>query len=335
MAAKSVSASEMLLAEQKAAGVGSPLLRLTSLSVVTREDRPILAEVDLTLFRGDALGVVGESGSGKSMTWLAVFGLLPKNTYAGGAVTVQDRNILGTSDREMSAIRGSVFALIPQEPMSSLNPVCTVGSQIVEVLKRKKGFDNRAAHLEAVRLLERVRIARAAERFRAYPHELSGGMCQRVLIAIAIAGEPDLLVADEPTTALDVTVQAEILDLIRELQAEHNMALVMISHDLGVVAQSCRDLMVMYAGKIVEKGLLRDIIDAPLHPYTRELVSTARRRERDSRVAKYGLSSAGMVPSVGCAFASRCPIASERCVLETPQLLAVQHGRQVACHSVQ
>ncbi|KRQ95429.1 hypothetical protein CQ10_32715 [Bradyrhizobium valentinum] len=326
----------MLLAEQKAAGAGSPLLRLTGLSVVTRDDqRPILSEVDLTLFRGDALGVVGESGSGKSMTWLAVFGLLPKNTYAGGAVTVQDRSILGTSDREMSAIRGSVCALIPQEPMSSLNPVRTIGSQIVEVLKRKRGFDNHRAHLEAVRLLERVRIARAAERFRAYPHELSGGMCQRVLIAIALAGEPDLLVADEPTTALDVTVQAEILDLIRELQTERNMALVMISHDLGVVAQSCRDLMVMYAGKVVEKGQLRDIIDAPLHPYTRELVNAARQRDGIRKVAEGREWSEGTMPSVGCAFAPRCSVASERCVLESPQLLSRQYGRQVACHCAQ
>src|SRR5690606_22175840 len=210
----------------------------------------VLHGVDLKVHGGETLGIVGETGCGKSVTWMAALGLLGKRARTSGEVLLQRENIVAYSEREMTRVRGKRIAMIFQDPSSSLNPVQTLGRQLTEVLRLHRGLRGAAAKAEAVRLLDRVHIPSAAQRLRAWPHELSGGMNQRVMIAMALAGEPELLVADEPTTALDVTIQAQILDLLQSLQRESGMGLVLISHDLGVISQVCDRVMVMYAGRV-------------------------------------------------------------------------------------
>jgi ABC-type dipeptide/oligopeptide/nickel transport system ATPase component len=236
-----------------------------------------LAAVDDVSFEvgeGETLGLVGESGSGKSVTALSIMRLVqPPGRIAGGTVTYKGRQLLSLSEREMREIRGAEIALIFQEPMTALNPVFTIGDQIRETLLVHRRVARRDAHARAVELLESVRIPDAAARVNDYPHQLSGGMRQRVLIALALACRPSLVIADEPTTALDVTIQAEILDLLREMRSAYNLSMILITHDLGVIAQTADRVAVMYAGRIVEQAPVRDIFHRPQHPYTRALLA--------------------------------------------------------------
>jgi len=310
---------------------GDPLLEIADLHVSFSGDGQRVTHavqgVSLTLERGRTLGLVGESGSGKSVTALSVMRLLPADTACiTGRVRLEGRELLALSEREMQDLRGNRAAMIFQEPMTSLNPSYTVGDQIGETLQRHRGMNRSEARREVIGLLERVRIPSPKTRVDDYPHKLSGGMRQRVMIAMALACQPALLIADEPTTALDVTIQAQILDLLRTLQRESKTAILLITHDLGVVAEVADDVAVMYAGEIVERGPVADVLAAPEHPYTVGLLGSiprlGTRRDRLSAIP-------GMVPSLtaaftGCRFAPRCPFAEDRCTAETQALRALR-----------
>jgi len=290
--------------------------------------------VSLTIGRGATLGLVGESGCGKSVTSLAVLRLLEPNArIRGGSIRFDGMDVLALDERGMRALRGARMAMIFQEPMTSLNPVFTVGAQIGETLRVHQGIDRAAALARAVELMRLVEIPDAERRARAYPHELSGGMRQRVMIAMAIACEPALLVADEPTTALDVTIQAQILDLLRGLRQRLGMSLLLITHDLGVVAAEADEVAIMYAGRVVERAPTAPLFAAPAHPYTAALLASLPRLER-----RAGRLTAipGRVPDPahlpsGCRFRDRCPRATERCAAEDPTLAPIGPGRFVAC----
>jgi peptide/nickel transport system ATP-binding protein len=292
-----------------------------------------LHRLDLVINRGEAVGMVGESGSGKSITWLAALGLLDPAVQVGGQIRLAGRDILGLPERALARVRGKRIAMIFQDPSVSLNPVHRIGRQITESLVLHRGMSGAPARAEARRLLERVQIANAAERLEAYPHELSGGMCQRVMIALALAGEPDLLVADEPTTALDVTIQAQILELLKETRRETGMALVIISHDLGVVAELADRVAVMYAGRIVEEAPVQRIFEAPAHPYTQGLIAAL----PELRGPRQRLTAIpGQVPEPtrlprGCAFGPRCVLRLEACDASLPAPILVAHGHRSAC----
>ncbi|WP_296578791.1 ABC transporter ATP-binding protein [Phreatobacter sp.] len=314
----------------------SPLVELKDLTV----DFPVggnwvraLHGVSLTIRRGEALGLVGESGSGKSVTWLAATKLLPAKARIAGEVLLDGRPIQGLTRDQMAGVRGKRVALIFQDPTSSLNPVHRVGTQIAEAVRLHRGFDAAAARAEARRLLDRVHIPSAARRIDDYPHELSGGTNQRVMIAVALAGEPDLLVADEPTTALDVTIQAQILDLLAEMRRETGMALVLISHDLGIVADITDRVAVMYAGRIVEEAPVDALFDDPRHPYTQGLLAAlpdvGGPRRRLTAIHGQVPNPAALPP--GCSFAPRCPAAIAGCVTAIPSLDAVAADRRTAC----
>jgi peptide/nickel transport system ATP-binding protein len=290
--------------------------------------------ISLGLRRGRTLGIVGESGSGKSVTALSILRLLPRETArVSGRIRFEGRDVLELPDAEMRRLRGNRMAMIFQEPMTSLNPSYTIGDQVGEALVRHRGMRPAEARREAIGLLERVRIPAAAGRIDDYPHQMSGGMRQRVMIAMALACQPALLIADEPTTALDVTIQAQILDLLRRLKAETGAAILLITHDLGIVAEMCDDVAVMYAGQVVEASPVDKLLTAPEHPYTVGLIGSiprlGERRERLSAIA-------GTVPSLdgafcGCRFAARCPFAVERCRGESPPLRALADGRSTRC----
>ena len=284
---------------------------------------------------GETLCIVGESGCGKSVTALSLMGLLPMppGELASGTAIFDGRDLLSMTRRDLGDIRGDRIAMIFQEPMTSLNPSYRIGDQIAEAVLRHRPVTRAEARARAQEMLERVRIPAAAQRLDDYPHQLSGGMRQRVMIAMALANDPALLIADEPTTALDVTIQAQILDLIRALQAESGTALVMITHDLGVVAEIADKVAVMYAGRIVEEGGVEAIFDDPQHPYTIGLMSSV-----PSLGKRAGRLTAidGMVPAVdampaGCRFAPRCPFADAACAAAPPPLTAVKDGHRVAC----
>jgi oligopeptide/dipeptide ABC transporter ATP-binding protein len=287
--------------------------------------------VDFDLAPGETLGIVGESGSGKSLTALSVLGLAPGRVE--GEVVFDGTSLLGLPEREMNRIRGARIAMIFQEPMTALNPVFTVGRQIAETLRQHHRLDAAAARARSLELLRQVGIADPNSRLDRYPHELSGGMRQRVMIAIALACSPRLLIADEPTTALDVTIQAQILALLRELQSALGMALVLITHDLGVVAQMVDRVIVMYGGRVAEEGPVSRIFAAPSHPYTRLLMQSipALDREQD-RLAVIP----GTVPPLsdmppGCRFNTRCPNAGPDCRSSVPALSEVAPGHRIAC----
>ena len=289
--------------------------------------------IDLHVDQGEILCVVGESGCGKSGTALSVMRLLEAGSgrFASGEILFEGEDLLKKSEREMRAIRGRAIAMVYQEPMSAINPLFTVGSQIVETIRAHRPVSRRQAMEQAERLLGLVGIPDPARRLRAYPHELSGGMCQRAMIAMALCCEPRLLIADEPTTALDVTIQAQILELVRRLNRELGMAILFITHDLGVVAELADRVVVMYAGKIVEEGRVADLFREPLHPYTLGLLACIPRPGTLGRLP----SIDGMVPHPahlpeGCHFHTRCPFAEERCRNSEPPLAPVG-AQRVAC----
>jgi len=289
---------------------------------------------------GETLAVVGESGCGKSVTALSVLRLIPSppGRIVSGHIRFQGRDLLQLSESEMRDIRGNEISMVFQEPMTSLNPVLTVGRQIGETLRLHQGLDARAAHGRAVEMLRLVHIPEPERRVAQYPHQLSGGMRQRVMIAMALACNPRLLIADEPTTALDVTIQAQILDLMRELKAKIDAAIVLITHDLGVVAEMAQRVVVMYAGRKVEEAPVEDLFRRPMHPYTSGLLASVPRLGSTVADTRHRRLSEipGLVPSLreeirGCAFAPRCPLATERCRREAPALEAQGRGRLVAC----
>lgn len=290
--------------------------------------------IDVSVDRGEVLAIVGESGSGKSVSMLAVMGLLPDTaTITADKMTYDGRDLLRLSKSERRKLIGREITMIFQEPIASLNPSFTAGFQIEEVLRINLGMSKREARARALELFQAVGIPSPEEKLKAYPHQMSGGQSQRVMIAMAIASNPRLLIADEPTTALDVTVQAQILDLMRRLQAEMGMSILFITHDMGVVAEIADDVAVMYAGAIVENAPVNDLFDAPTHPYTQGLLASIPRpdRPRDTRLVPIP----GAVPSLaamppGCAFAPRCRLASSAC--ETPVTLTdIAPRHRVAC----
>jgi oligopeptide/dipeptide ABC transporter ATP-binding protein len=307
-------------------------------------------DVSFDVPRGGTLAVVGESGSGKSVTALSILRLIqsPPGRIEGGKILFEGRDLLTLPEREMRRVRGAKISMIFQEPMTCLNPVYTVGAQVAEALRIHRPVSRRQARDRAVEMLQKVGIPSPAERVDNYPHQLSGGMRQRVMIAMALICEPALLIADEPTTALDVTIQAQILELLRELQGELGMSILFITHDLGVVAEFARDVAVLYAGQVVETGSVQQIFKAPLHPYTRGLLASipALGTSRDVEGKPRRLASIeGVVPDLltlhgGCRFVDRCalhasrPPGHERCVQADPGLARADQ-RQARCYYVE
>jgi peptide/nickel transport system ATP-binding protein len=315
----------------------APLLTIDNLRVVFHGDRGrrsvAVDGVSLTLQRGQTLGIVGESGSGKSVTSLAVMGLLPDSAEVSGTVTFDGISLLDLPDRALRDLRGDRLAMIFQEPMTSLNPSYTIGEQIIEVLVRHRGLSEKQARDRSIALLRRAGIPSPAERIDDYPHKLSGGMRQRAMIAIALACDPELLIADEPTTALDVTIQAQILDLMRELKRTSDAAIVLITHDLGVVAEVCDEVAVMYAGQMVERATADALFEAPEHPYTVGLLASIPRLDQraDRLAAIDGVLPDMTSPPVGCRFAARCPFVIEQCTTAPPPVVELGGGRWTRC----
>lgn len=276
--------------------------------------------VDLDVSAGEMTAVVGESGSGKSVSFLAAMGLLPKSATIQGSVVLDGHQLVGASPKLMRSVRGRLMSMIFQDPLSALNPVHRIGAQIAEMLRAHQTMSERAARARAVELLEIVGIPQPGDRALQYPHEFSGGMRQRVVIAMAIANSPKLLIADEPTTALDVTVQAQILEVIQKVQAQFGTAVVLITHDLGVVARVCERVNVMYAGRVVERAGIHDIFDAPTHPYTRGLLASLPQAGVERLVPIAGFPPNMLRPPSGCAFRTRCVHAIDACGAGVPEL---------------
>jgi peptide/nickel transport system ATP-binding protein len=290
--------------------------------------------VNLVVRPGETLGVVGESGSGKSVTVQSVMGLINvPGEIVGGDIRWKGQSLLGPAGRVyMESLRGREIAMIFQDPMTSLDPLFSIGAQLTEVLRHHLGMRRRQARDRAVELLELVDIGAPGKRLNQFPHELSGGMRQRVMIAMALACQPQLLIADEPTTALDVTIQAQILELLAGLQERLKLAVILITHDLGVIAQMCHRVAVMYAGQVVEAGLAEDIFERPVHPYTQGLLRATPRPDEvtERMVAIEGLPPNLIAPPQGCAFASRCSCAGENCCLP-PEMTSYDEDRMVSC----
>ncbi len=291
--------------------------------------------MSFALEAGRTLGIVGESGCGKSVSALSIMGLVPRppGRIAGGEILFEGRDLLKLDAAEMRALRGDRISMIFQEPMSSLNPAFTIGDQIAEVLLRHRKISKKEARESAIAMLHHVRIPEPERRYGDYPHRLSGGMRQRVMIAMALACEPKLLIADEPTTALDVTIQAQILDLMRTLREETGTAIILITHDLGVVAELADDVAVMYAGRIVEQAGVAQLFANPQHPYTIGLLGSIPRLhlEQDRLAAIEGQVPGPFSTSAGCRFEPRCPFAIGKCRSEDPRLLNVNAGHEAAC----
>jgi oligopeptide/dipeptide ABC transporter ATP-binding protein len=319
--------------------VAPPILEVSNLRTYFKTAAGVARAVDdvsFTVAPGETLGIVGESGCGKSVTSLSIMRLVPQppGYHPSGVIEFAGRDLLKLPERAMRKLRGADVAMIFQEPMTSLNPIFRVGSQIGESLRQHRGLTRKDARLEAIRLLERVGIPDPSKRVDDFPHQMSGGMKQRVMIAMALACNPKLLIADEPTTALDVTIQAQILDLLRDLQAEFNMAILLITHDLGVVAEMAHRVVVMYGGRIAEQAPVEELFAEPRHPYTLGLFRSLPDLEakRSDRLAVIP----GMVPSAtafpsGCRFRNRCAFATDACAEELPPLVSVGEAHDAAC----
>jgi oligopeptide/dipeptide ABC transporter ATP-binding protein len=316
-----------------------PLLELRNLSThyVSAQGTRVVRAVDdvtLSINAGETLGIVGESGSGKSTLALTILRVLPPAArIAGGQMLFQGEDLIKKSDAEMRQVRGKRIAMILQDPMASLNPLFTVGDQVAEPIRVHEGATRASAWRRAIGLLKSVRIASPDTRVTQYPHEMSGGMRQRIVGAVGISCEPRLLIADEPTTSLDLTIQAQYLALLRDLQREHGLALIFITHNLGIVAKMCDQLAVMYAGRVVESGSVSRIFNAPAHPYTEALLNSIPRMG-DSRKRLAAID--GQPPNLaslprGCAFAPRCPKAFDRCFVEAPPSFNLDHGHTARC----
>ena len=314
-----------------------PLLEVHNLGVQLQTQRGPAAAVrgvSFSLERGQTLGLIGESGCGKSITALSLMGLLPENAVVTGSIRFDKQEMVGMNDAALRRLRGDRIGMIFQEPMTALNPVHTIGHQVAEPLRLHRGTDRAAARAQAIALLDRVGIADAARRVDAYPHQFSGGQRQRITIAMALACGPDLLIADEPTTALDVTIQGQILDLISELVQERGMALLLISHDLGVIAQNVDNMMVMYGGTVVESGPSASVFSHMAHPYTRGLFGARPKlgAPRGTRLT----TIAGTVPeladlSAGCPFFERCTWAAPACAQALPSATDLGSGHRANC----
>ena len=293
----------------------------------------VISDLSLNLGRRETLGIVGESGSGKSVTSLSVMRLLPESSQVSGQIRFDGTDLLTLSEREMQAVRGNKIAMIFQEPMTSLNPIHTVGKQIAESVLLHSKATKKEAMARARQLLELCGIPDPDQRMKEYPHQLSGGMRQRVMIAIALACNPELLIADEPTTALDVTIQAQILELMKAIKKDRDMSIIMITHDLGIVYDFCDRVVVMYTGEVVESAPVKALFDTPLHPYTEGLIGAL---PRLGETADRLEAIEGMVPDAGdmpqgCHFHPRCKYATDRCRAEHPPLTTRPDGRQVRC----
>lgn len=296
---------------------------------------PVVDGVEFTIKKGETLALVGESGCGKSMTSLSIMGLVPQpgGKIVDGQIILDGKNLLECSEAEMCKIRGKEMAMIFQEPMTSLNPVLTIGEQISEVLQHHKKMERKEALEKTIELLELVGISRAKQIIKEYPHRLSGGMRQRVMIAMAMSCQPKLLIADEPTTALDVTIQAQVLELMKKISVEFDTSILLITHDLGVVSEMADRVIVMYAGQVVEEAKLDDLFDNPLHPYTRGLINSVPSIDGDiSRLQPIE----GNVPTAdefpkGCRFSPRCTKAMDHCLTESPSLIQVKDNQKVRC----
>ncbi len=309
--------------------------RLTTLFETGRGTVAAVEGVDLHINESETLGVVGESGSGKSVTALSIMRLVagPAGRIAGGEILFEGDDLLRKSETEMRSVRGNHIAMIYQEPMTSLNPVLTVGMQIAEAITLHLGLASSAARTRAIELLRLVGIPAPERRIDEYPHQLSGGMRQRVMIAMALACEPKLLIADEPTTALDTTIQAQIIELLRKLRRERSMSVLLITHDLGVVAELCDRVVVMYAGQVVEEADVLSLFRNPLHPYTEGLLASIPRidQARDTLHVIAGAPPNPLARGSGCRFAARCPYVMPVCRERQPDLAEVAPGRHVAC----
>ncbi|MCW2868361.1 MAG: oligopeptide/dipeptide transporter, ATPase subunit [Marmoricola sp.] len=324
---------------------GTPFLEVSDLKVHFATDDGLVKSVDglsYTLERGQTLGIVGESGSGKSVSSMALMGLhTAKNAHISGSIRVDGQELVGARQDEIRALRGKKMAMIFQDPLSSMHPFYTIGNQIIEAYRIHNKVSKKAARAHAIDMLDRVGIPEPGKRVDAYPHQFSGGMRQRAMIAMSLSCDPDLLIADEPTTALDVTVQAQILDLIRDLQQEFNSAVVIITHDLGVVAELADDILVMYAGRAIEHGTAEDLFNAPQHPYTWGLLGSMPRFDRaptDRLLPIKGTPPSLIRVPEGCAFNPRCDYqerVGSACLVDRPELAdaADRTGRHlVACH---
>lgn len=296
--------------------------------------KPILDHVSFSVKQGEALAVVGESGCGKSMTALSIMGLLPRNiSVEEGAILLSGNDLTKLSPKELNGIRGKEVSMIFQEPMTSLNPSYTIGNQLAEVFKYHSNYTSKEIRTKCIEVLNQVRIPDAEEKLGVYPHQLSGGMRQRVVIAMALACRPKVLIADEPTTALDVTIQAQILDLLTDLQEELNMTVIMITHDLGVVAETCNRMIVMYAGQVIEEGSVEELFENPHHPYTKGLMLSAPllgEKKQKLHVIHGSVPDSDHMP-MGCRFHPRCEFATDTCVEKAPLLEEVGDARRVRC----
>ncbi|WOJ96595.1 ABC transporter ATP-binding protein [Congregibacter brevis] len=321
----------------------TPILEVDGLVTEFATDEGVVRAVDgvsFTVDPGKTVGIVGESGCGKSVTALSIMRLLPQpmGQVVGGAIRLQGQDLASLSFEEMESVRGNKIGMVFQEPMTALNPVHTIGRQLTEGLRLHRGLSGQDAILEGVKILEKVGIPSPEVRMGEYPHQLSGGMRQRVVIAIALACGPALLIADEPTTALDVTIQAQILELVKELQADMGMSVMLITHDLGVIAETCDEVVVMYAGKVAEKGTVFDIFDRPSHPYTQGLLRSIPTLDTTPKSTLNVID--GMVPGLrdlpkGCRFENRCPKASDKCRETPPTEEPIEGMHQVSCHQWQ
>jgi oligopeptide transport system ATP-binding protein len=319
--------------------IGEPLVELRNLSLEFHSRKKVakaVNDISLEVYRAETVAILGESGSGKSATALAIMGLLPKpgGVISGGEILFEGKDLMKLSEAERRKLYGESLSIIFQDPLSALNPVLTVGYQIGEALRKRKNLSKKDTEKRVIELMKLVRIPDAENRYKQYPYQFSGGMQQRVMIALALAMDPKLLIADEPTTALDVTVQAQIMRLLKDLQNRNHMGLILISHDLGVVAENADRVAIMYAGHIVETGDVETIFRKPAHPYTVGLMASIPSSTQNGERLKSieGLPPNLADPPTGCAFHPRCFIATELCRQKEPVLLEILPGRKSACH---